>query len=79
MMRQTDAEILADVERHLQRAEAELSIAVSIFGQHAGRFRYMIGSWADYQKAVGTLFRLRHFMRLIERARQRSERWKDQS
>ncbi|NPT59035.1 hypothetical protein [Paraburkholderia elongata] len=77
-MRQTDAEVLSEVEQHLQQAEAQLSIAIAKFGPRCGGYRFMVGSWGDYQKAVGTLLRMRHFMKLVERARQRSERYKDE-
>lgn len=73
-MRKTDAEILSEVEWHLQRAEAQLSTAIAIFGPRCGGYRHMIGSWADYKKVVGTLLRLRHFQGRVERARKRSER-----
>lgn len=75
MNRKTDAEVLAEVEWHLQRAEAELSAAISIFGPRCGGYRHMIASWADYKKAVGTLLRLRYFARRVEFARKNSERW----
>jgi hypothetical protein len=74
-MRKTDAEVLEDVVSHLLRAEAELSSAIAKFSPRCGGYRFMVGSWGDYQKAVGTLLRLRHFMKLVERARQRSVRY----
>lgn len=74
-MRKPDAEVLEDVVSHLLRAEAELSAAISKFAPRCGGYRFMVGSWGDYQKAVATLLRLRHFMKLVEQARQRSVRY----
>ncbi|WP_104658050.1 hypothetical protein [Ralstonia insidiosa] len=67
-MAKTDDEVLREVQWHLERAEAQLSIAISIFAPRCGGIRYMIGSWGDYKKAVGTLFRLRHFLERVKRA-----------
>ncbi|UCF25213.1 MAG: hypothetical protein JSV72_07355 [Ralstonia sp.] len=64
----TDAEVLSDVQQHLERAEQHLSIALAKFGPRCGGIRYMAGSWGDYKKAVGTLFRLRHFLDRVKRA-----------
>jgi hypothetical protein len=71
--RKTDAEVLAEVEKHLRRAEDELAIAIAHFGPRCGGYRFLIGSWADYKKSIGLLLKLRHFTGRIARAKQRSE------